>query len=207
RIMNPDGSEAPMCGNGVRCLAKFAADRGIARHRLSIETLAGMIYADVKGERVKARMVEPTDLKLNFEIRVRGRKERLNFVNTGVPHAVKMVDFVSRCDVDGLGAAIRRHPYFAPHGANVDFVSLRKDGALDVRTYERGVEGETLACGTGSTAAALVFAAQKNLKSPVLVYTKSGETLKIYFSRAGIGFFGVYLEGRIIKTFEGSAAL
>ena len=207
RILNPDGSEAEMCGNGVRCLAKFAVDHRITGPRLSIETLAGTIYAKVKGDSVKAKMLEPKDLRLDFEIRVNGHRERLSSIDTGVPHAVKRVDSVSSSDVEGLGETIRRHEYFAPRGTNVDFVSLRKGNAIDVRTYERGVEGETLACGTGSTAAALVTAATKNLKSPVQVHTKGGETLKVYFSKAGTRFHDVYLEGRIQKSFEGRIEL
>ena len=207
RILNPDGSEAEMCGNGVRCLAKFAVDHRITGPKLSIETPAGTIYAEVRGDFVKAKMLEPKDLRLNFEIRVNGHKELLSFVNTGVPHAVKRVDSVSNCDVEGLGGTIRHHEHFAPRGTNVDFVSLRKGNAIDIRTYERGVEGETLACGTGSTAAALVTAATKNLKSPVQVHTKGGESLKVYFSKTGVRFHDVYLEGRIQKSFEGRIEL
>ena len=207
RILNPDGSEAEMCGNGVRCLAKFAVDHRITGPKLSIETPAGMIYAEVKGDSVKARMVEPQDLELNLEVRVNGHKELLNFINTGVPHAVKLVGSVSNCDVEALGGTIRRHERFAPRGTNVDFISPRKDNSIDIRTYERGVEGETLACGTGSTAAALVVAAVRNFKSPVLVHTKGGEVLKVYFSRTGVHFHNVYLEGRIQKSFEGRVGL
>ncbi len=203
RILNPDGSEAEMCGNGVRCLAKFAVDHRITGPKLSIETLAGTIYAEVKGESVKAKMVEPKDLELNFGIRVNGHNELLSFINTGVPHAIKIGGPVSDSEVETLGKMIRRHQHFAPRGTNVDFVSLRKGNTIDVRTYERGVEGETLACGTGSTAAALVAAAMKNLKSPVLVHTKGGEVLKVHFSRIGGFFHDVYLEGRIQKSFEG----
>ena len=207
RILNPDGSEAEMCGNGVRCLAKFVADHRITGSKLSIETLAGTVYAEVKGNTVKAKMVDPKDIKLNFEIQVNGHKESLSFINTGVPHAIKIVSSVSDCDVEKLGERIRRHEYFAPRGTNVDFVSVKKNNGIEVRTYERGVEAETLACGTGSTAAALVTAAVKNLKSPVMVHTKGGEVLKIYFSKTGRVFRDVYLEGRILKSFEGKVVL
>ncbi len=207
RIINPDGSEAEMCGNGVRCVAKFAVENKVTGPKLSIETLAGIIYAEVKNDIVKAKMIDPKDLKLNMDIRLNGHSEHLNFINTGVPHAIKMMATVSNCDVDKLGEAIRYHSHFAPRGTNVDFVSLRKGNAIDVRTYERGVEGETLACGTGSTASALVAAAIKNLKSPILVHTKGGEVLKIYFSRTRMMFHDVYLEGKIQKTFEGRVSL
>ncbi|OIO36969.1 MAG: diaminopimelate epimerase [Candidatus Omnitrophica bacterium CG1_02_46_14] len=207
RLWNPDGSEAEMCGNGVRCLAKFAVDKHVTGSKLSIETPAGTIYAEVKGLSVKAKMIAPKDLKLNFRIGIKGRKELLNFINTGVPHAVKLVGSVDSCDVLGLGETIRHHDYFAPRGTNVDFVSLRKGSAIDIRTYERGVEGETLACGTGSTAAALVTATLKNLKSPVSVHTHGGEVLKVYFSKRGMAFHEVYLEGRIQCSFEGGVKI
>ena len=207
RLWNPDGSEAEMCGNGVRCLAKFAVDKHVTGPKLSIETPAGTIYAEVKGLSVKAKMIAPKDLKLNFRIGIKGRKELLNFINTGVPHAVKLVGSVDSCDVLGLGETIRHHDYFAPRGTNVDFVSLRKGSAIDIRTYERGVEGETLACGTGSTAAALVTATLKNLKSPVSVHTHGGEVLKVYFSKRGMAFHEVYLEGRIQCSFEGGVKI
>ena len=207
RIFNPDGSEAEMCGNGVRCVAKFAVTHKIKKSALSIETLAGIIEAEARGNIVKAKLVKPKALKLNFSLQVNGRNEILNFIDTGVPHAVKVLDSLEGVDVDEWGSQIRRHPYFAPRGTNANFVSLGSQNKIEVRTYERGVEGETLSCGTGSTAAALVVAALKGLKSPVLVLTKGGETLKVYFSKKGSEFFNVYLEGPVQTTFEGRVAL
>ena len=207
RIFNSDGSEAEMCGNGVRCLAKFSADQKITGPKLSIETLAGIIYAEVREGVVRAKMMNPKDFKPKFQVGVNGHSEELNFINTGVPHAVKFVRSVAECDVAGLGRTIRHHKHFAPRGTNVNFVALKTGNAIDIRTYERGVEDETLACGTGSTAGALVAAAVKNLKSPVRVYTRGGEILKIYFSKDKTGFREVYLEGRIEKKFEGRVTL
>lgn len=207
RIFNPDGSEAEMCGNGVRCIAKFAADHKIAKSKLSIETLAGLITAQVQGEGVKAKLVDPKELRTGLEVEVGGKSERLHFIDTGVPHAVLVVDSLAHCDVEGLGRAIRYHERFAPRGTNVDFISIRGKQAVEVRTYERGVEDETLSCGTGSTAGALVAAALNDLKSPVLVYTKGGETLRIYFTRKGGRFSDVYLEGKVQKSFEGRVSL
>ncbi len=207
RIFNPDGSEAEMCGNGVRCAAKFASDHKITKARLSIETLAGVIAADVTGDVVKARLMDPKDLRLNLLIDVKGRKEKLHFINTGVPHAVKWVNSVGPYDAAGLGREIRFHEYFAPKGTNVNFISALNGNAIDVRTYERGVEAETLACGTGSTAAALVAAALKGFKSPVKTRTAGGEILKVYFSRTENGFSDVYLEGKVSTHFEGRVAI
>ena len=128
-------------------------------------------------------------------------------LKTGVPHAVKVLNSLDSTDVQGLGKEIRFHEHFAPRGTNVDFISIRSSSGIDIRTYERGVEAETLSCGTGSTAGALVAAALKNLRPPVSVRTQSGETLKIYFSRNGNEFFDVYLEGRVRKTFEGRVSV
>lgn len=207
RIFNPDGSEAEMCGNGVRCIARFAADHKITKSKLSIETLAGLITAEVRGDVVKAKLMDPRGLRTGLEVEVSGKNERVHFIDTGVPHAVLVVDSLAHCDVEGLGRAIRFHERFAPRGTNVDFISIRGKQAVEVRTYERGVEDETLSCGTGSTAGALVAAALEDLKSPVLVYTKGGETLKIYFTRKKEGFTGVYLEGKVQTSFEGRVSL
>lgn len=209
RIFNPDGSEAEMCGNGVRCLAKFAADKKITRERLSIETPAGIITARIKpGAVVNARLMEPGDLKLNLEIDLNGGRKNLSFINTGVPHAVWVVDSLEGVDVVTLGAAVRTHPHFAPRGTNVNFISFGKPkGSIAIRTYERGVENETLSCGTGSTAGALVAAALKGLASPVKVKTESGEILTVYFSKKGGRFHDVHLEGPVAVNFEGSVNL
>ena len=206
RILNPDGSEAEMCGNGVRCLAKFASDARITGSKLSIETLAGTIYAEVRGDIVKAKMIEPKDLNLDIKIALNGHRESVGFVNTGVPHVVQFVKNLEKLDVQALGKTIRFHEHFKPRGANANFVSMGPLNTLNIRTYERGVEGETQACGTGSTAASIVAAASKNLKSPVRVKTQSGEMLKVYFSRLGNQFHDVYLEGKIQTIFEGRIA-
>lgn len=209
RIFNPDGSEAEMCGNGVRCLAHFAVKKGLGarRSRLTIETPAGVIEAEVRGDVVKAKLPDPRGLRLNLRVAVQGHRRSLNFIDTGVPHAVLMVGSLDRCDVGTLGRQIRTHRFFRPRGTNVDFVSMGSGREIAVRTYERGVEDETLSCGTGSTASALVAAALKGLRSPVRVRTASGETLKVYFTKTRAGFREVYLEGRVQTCFEGSIAL
>lgn len=207
RIFNPDGSEAEMCGNGVRCLAKFAAQARIAGTTHSIETMAGRIEAQVRGDIVKAKMITPRSLKLNVSVEVDGRKHLLHLIDTGVPHAVQVSDRVAQVEVNRLGRALRRHKYFSPKGTNVDFISIGKDGSVEIRTYERGVEAETLACGTGSTAAALIAATLKGLDSPVSVKTRGGGILKIYFKKKNSGFEQVYLEGKVIDCFEGRVNL
>lgn len=211
RIFNPDGSEAEMCGNGVRCLAKFAVDKKIAKNKLSVETLAGLITAEVRQNTVKAKLMDPKDLSLGLSLNVNGGPKSLNFINTGVPHTVIVTESLEKAPVDSMGREIRFHSQFAPRGTNVNFISFQKTGAssnaIAIRTYERGVESETLACGTGSTAGALVAAALKGLKSPVSVKTEGGETLKVYFSKKDEKFYDVYLEGPVAVNFEGRVGL
>ena len=207
RLFNSDGSEAEMCGNGVRCLAQYAVQQKIAKKKLSIETLAGVIHAEINGDNVKAKMVDPKDLKSALKITTGHEIHELHFINTGVPHVVKFVEDLEHCDVKNLGRQIRQHAAFAPKGTNVNFVFLSSEHSLNVRTYERGVEDETLACGTGSTASALVAAAVKNAKSPVSVRTRSGEILKIHFLQKGVQFSNVVLEGKVKKSFEGRVSL
>lgn len=203
RFFNADGSEVEMCGNGGRCAARFAHLAGIAGPRMAFRTAAGLIRAEVAGERVKLEMTRPRDIRLDFELRVNGRALTASSLNTGVPHVVVAVDDLEAVDVVGLGRAIRYHEMFAPAGTNANFVRP-EGGAVHIRTYERGVEGETLACGTGSIAAALVMALKGKAVSPTEVKTRGGEVLRIHFVREGAGFREVYLEGGAAYVFEGS---
>ena len=207
RILNPDGSEADMCGNGVRCLARFAVDKKIAKNSHRIETGAGIIEAAVNGAVVKAHLTDPKNFRGAVELDVEGRKEKIHFIDTGVPHAVIFDPELDRAAVDSRGREVRVHEHFAPKGTNVNFVKVNRDGSIAVRTYERGVESETLACGTGSTASALVSASLEGLKSPVKVHTSGGEILKVYFKHERGRWSGVYLEGLVQTTFEGSVIL
>ena len=208
RIFNSDGSEADMCGNGVRCLARFANDRKVARQRLSIESGAGIIQAEVKKNGiVKVRLSDPKDLDLDFSIAAAGRHFDAHFINTGVPHTVIPVEDVRKADVQKWGEAVRYHARFAPRGTNANFIQFLGPGRIAARTYERGVEGETLSCGTGSAASALVAAAVKNYSSPVKIETKSGQTLTIHFTRDSGSFRDVYLEGPVTVCFEGRVSV
>ncbi len=203
RYFNADGSEADMCGNGIRCLAKFAVDKKIAKPKHTIETPAGIYNLEVKKNIVRVQMVEPSDLKLHIPILVDGNKYDASFINTGVPHAVLMVKDLEAVDVDGLGRKIRFHEAFKPKGANVNFVKLGHGSNIEARIYERGVEAETLASGTGATASALIAVLHMNMKSPVKVHTRSGEVITIYFKRAGTHFLDVEMEGPVTTSFEG----
>jgi diaminopimelate epimerase len=203
RIFNSDGSEAEMCGNGSRCAALYAKARRITPKEMTIETLAGTLNASVKGEDVKVRLTNPRDMALGVCLNIGGTEHELCFVNTGVPHAVYFMDDVEKADVKGLGAAIRYNEAFAPRGTNADFVEIVDKRNIKVRTYERGVEDETLACGTGSVASALLSAECANMASPVTVQTRSGEKLKVHFERSGGVFKDVYLEGKARLVYEG----
>jgi diaminopimelate epimerase len=175
-------------------------------------TMAGIIEAEVNGERVKVRMTRPHSLAIDLSLQADDRPFCLHFINTGVPHVVCFMEDESNleaADVFHWGRAFRFHPHFQPAGTNVNFALVRDAHHMAIRTYERGVEAETLACGTGSIASALVAAAKRLAESPVEIETRSGETLTIYFDaagrdevRGGVGFTDVYLEGDAKVVYE-----
>lgn len=188
RIINDDGSEAEMCGNGARCMAVYIAHKfAVVPEVFTMETLAGAIHASVEGEVASVQLSDPKDYRPNVEIKFGEQKLTGHFINTGVPHTIIFVQGLGECDVNGLGRVIREHKVFAPKGTNVNFVEKVKDGIVALRTYERGVEAETLACGTGSVASAIVaylqdqkkLTAQKGVGMKVV--TKSGEVLDVSF--------------------------
>ena len=203
RFFNADGSEAEMCGNGARCAARFAFLNGIAGASLSFETIAGTIHAEVNGASVKTQLSRPGNLQLNQELAVDGAAFTMHSINTGVPHAVIFVEDLDGVPIKELGAKIRFHEHFQPAGTNVNFISIGPDGSIGIRTYERGVEDETLACGTGSVAAALVCIAMGRAASPVLVKTRGGEQLKVYAEPAAPPFAQAYLEGGASLIYTG----
>jgi diaminopimelate epimerase len=204
RYYNRDGGEAEMCGNGARCFARFANHIAGPLTKLSFETPAGVIGAAIEGELVCLQMSEPRDLKLNVDLDVAGQKIRVHFINSGVPHVVLPVDKIDNVDVAKLGAAIRRHELFSPLGANVNFIEKRGPRAIAIRTYERGVEEETLACGTGVVASALIFAAIENAAGPVRVLVRGGDELQVGFEKNGPQFKSATLTGPADFVFEGA---
>lgn len=181
RFFNADGSEAEMCGNGARCVARFAYMHGIAAARMQFETLAGIIDATVADTQVTIRMTSPHSFRFDRQVEVGGQLLMVHSVDTGVPHAVIFVDDIESTDVVGLGRQLRHHPVFAPAGTNVNFVGRSGDG-LAIRTYERGVEDETMACGTGVVAGALIAAAKGMADSPVAMVTSGGIALTVQFT-------------------------
>jgi diaminopimelate epimerase len=202
RFFNADGSEAEMCGNGGRCAARFAWLKGIASSNLTFETLAGILSAEVDGKRVKLELTKPHGLKLDETLLVEGQEKICSSINTGVPHAVLFSEDIERVDVVRIGRMIRYHPHFAPSGTNVNFFRVENSSRLSIRTYERGVEDETLACGTGAVASALIAALKGRVKSPVSVKTRGGEVLLVYFEIKGEGVEKVFLEGDVHIIYE-----
>jgi diaminopimelate epimerase len=205
RFFNSDGSIPEMCGNGARCAARFAYVNSIAKSDMKFETLAGIVSASIKDQRVKVEMPDTVvQLEAGYEIQLKTGKIVAWSLNTGVPHVVIQVDNVNNVDVFRLGREIRNHKEFAPDGTNVNFISRLQDHTNMMRTYERGVENETLACGTGAIASALVIAYTGDLNSPVTIQTRSKNNLCIYFRKQDNRFSDIYLEGdaRIIYRAE-----
>jgi len=204
RIFNPDGSEAEMCGNGSRCIALYALNKGIVKTEMTIDTIAGTLNASVKGDIVKVKLPDPKDIKWNFCVMINKCPYKLNFVDTGVPHVVHFVDDLDKVDVKKMGSHIRNHGEFSPEGTNADFVKVADKHNIKIRTYERGVEDETLACGTGAVASAIISAESEKMASPVNVETRSGEKLKVYFEMIDGEFKNVYLEGKAGLVYDGA---
>lgn len=203
RYYNSDGGEAEMCGNGARCFALLArAVSGRKGNVLRIQTQAGLVTLQIRGQEVQVSMTEPTRLRLGKKVVVAGRKVVVDFLNTGVPHAVLFVRSVRSVDVAQLGRAIRYHSAFAPSGTNVNFVEIGRGNRIHVRTYERGVEGETLACGTGVVASSILSNLRRGLRSPILVTTRGGDHLRVGFSMVNGQARKVTLQGpaRIVYT-------
>ena len=189
RIINADGSEAEMCGNGARCMAAYIVARKTPSKSLfGMETIAGEILAEAEGETARVRLSPPVDYRPSVAVRIRGRVIHVAYIDTGVPHVVVPVAGLKEIDVRGLGRLIRYHAKFKPRGANVNFVERLGPRLIEARTYERGVEDETKACGTGSVACALVtylrdHPEEKNTKQARMnVRTAGGEILEVRFT-------------------------
>ena len=195
RFFNSDGSIAEMCGNGARCVARFAYLNDIAGPNMSFETLAGIVEAQVIGDRAKVKMTDPAAFKTDDTIHLKNGPLSIFSINTGVPHVVIVKQQIDDVNVVEMGREIRFHEQFSPAGTNVNFASHITDNTIAIRTYERGVEDETLACGTGAAACAIVMAHKMKIGSPINVLTQSGGYLKIFFKEKEGKYYDVYLEG------------
>jgi diaminopimelate epimerase len=206
---NADGSYGGMCGNGGRCIARYAVLKGIAPRNHGFEALKHVYAARVKGSGVELTMKDPQELDLKRSIRVHGKLVKVNFVNTGSPHAVIFCNALGRgralrsIDVAELGSEIRHHAAFKPSGTNASFVERARGNSIRIRTYERGVEAETMACGTGSIACAIVASRLWKLKPPIVVVAESGKRLKVDFVDDGTRISNVRLSGPAVICFYG----
>ncbi|MEW6235135.1 MAG: diaminopimelate epimerase [Candidatus Omnitrophota bacterium] len=178
---NSDGSRAEMCGNASRCAARLAYELGIAPAEHTLGTDAGPVHARVFPDsgQVEVQLMPAIDMKLNLEIEAEGKTLHAHFVTAGVPHAVVYCDPVGEVDIKKMGPALRYHNAFAPEGANANFVQVKDKNHLLLRTYERGVEAETYACGTGACAAAFISRALGLTDESVIVTTTGGEQLTV----------------------------
>jgi len=204
RFFNPDGSEVDMCGNGARCVARLAFDIGAAPAVMKFDTGAGVIAAEMIGSRVRLSMTPPKDWRLNALLDVEGAKRAYGFVNSGVPHVVMPAADLDAEDVARTGAAVRYHKDFAPRGTNANFIQVTGPSSLRIRTYERGVEAETLACGTGMVAAGLVAGRMGWVKPPVNITCASGDVLEVNFVLTADGAERVTLLGPAAYVFAGT---
>jgi len=207
RFLNPDGTEVEMCGNGSRCAAAFAHAIGAAGRAMTMETMCGLMDAELVDMGVKVWMPEPTRKTYGLVVNACGRSFTGDFLNTGVPHYVVAVDDLAAVDVTGWGRALRQHPVFDPEGTNVDFVTYRAPDQLSMRTYERGVEGESGACGTGAVACAVAAVERLGLTLPIRARTPAGYELIIGGDWRDHKCTGLTLTGPTRTVFAGEIEL
>ena len=205
---NADGSVAAMCGNGSRCFARYIQKvTGTKKEEITFETLAGVITGRFYGERVTVNLTKPKDLRIGDKVALKGGTAEVHFCNTGVEHAVLIVKDADQCMVQSIGSEIRYHQHFAPRGTNANFVQILGPNSIRVRTYERGVEGETLACGTGVSASALVTARLHKFTSPIKIQVQGGDILEVSFDEKDGEFSNVKLNGPADFVFEGTVEI
>jgi diaminopimelate epimerase len=208
RFLNPDGTEVDMCGNGARCAAWFAHKIGAAPRSMTMETSCGLLDAEILDDcNVKVWMPEPTARSYGIKISVDGQMIEGDYINTGVPHFVVHTESPEAVDIDNLGRAIRLHAAFAPEGVNVDFVALRESNRLSMRTYERGVEAESGACGTGAVAAAITAVEAHAGTLPITVRTSGGFMLNIDADWRNNRCTGLTLTGPVREVYQGAIDL
>jgi diaminopimelate epimerase len=208
RIFNADGKEASMCGNGLRCLIQWISTlENEKRDVYHIEVMHNILQACFVEDDISIDMGTPQDIQWNTLVEFESQKLLFHYLNTGVPHAVLFGECIDSIPLKQLGPYIRNHPLWGPQGCNVTLAERIGLQELKIRTYERGVEAETLACGTGATAAVLAAAHQYQVTSPVVVQTLSGEHLIIKFDKKKQEFFSVSMRGPARCTFKGTTIL
>jgi len=208
RIFNSDGGEVEMCGNGARCCAYYHFLKTGSR-KMRFTTKAGVMEAAAsKSGMVKLGMPPPSGTSLDMLLKIGADPISVSYINTGVPHAVIETDRVNSLDVENIGRTLRHHREFAPEGTNVDFAEVTGPSEIKMRTYERGVEGETLACGTGAVACAVITGLKGKTSPPVNIETRGGDILKVHFKMTDSEdllsrVYDVKLEGRVRVVFKG----
>ena len=204
-FFNPDGTEADLCGNGARCVAAFAREIGVVKApAMTFETRAGLVDAEVaENGAVKVWMPEPKNRRYGLQVKVGDRFVAGDYVEAGVPHFIVPCENIASVDVEGLGRALRLSDAFAPNGTNVDFVQFIPAHKALIRTYERGVEAESGACGTGAVATAVVAVETKKMSLPIHVRTAQGYTLTVDGDWRHAKSTGFTLTGPVKKVFEG----
>lgn len=207
RIFNADGSEAEMCGNGARCLMKYLNQLEGGKNSYSIETLGGNIVLSKDKDQVCVSMPTPKDISWSIRLEVKGNPQTVHHLDTGVPHLVMFVNDLNSAEWMEMAPLMRAHPMFHPSGANVNFVKVLDEKRISVRTYERGVEAETPACGTGAVASALAAAKVYGLKGPITALPRSNDPLAISFSFQAEGYANVTLKGSVSEVFQGTLDL
>lgn len=207
RIFNSDGSEAEMCGNGLLCFVKWLCNMGCKKPSIRIEVKDAILITRQIDEKIQIEMHSPKKTQWNIPITYENQKLIAHSIDTGVPHAVFFTEDVEKVDILQIGAHVRNHSLWGLNGTNVTFAQVLGEQKLKIRTFERGVEGETLACGTGATAAALAAAHQKCCLSPITVGTRSGQELWVEFSFEENFFSNVNLTGSARCIFFGEIDL
>lgn len=204
RIFNADGSEADMCGNGIRCLAQFIRTLGWQKETCSIETSAGLYSCRFIEEDVEITMQLPKILQRQLPVPLKEKVVTISLIESGVPHAVMLVENWNEVDVLHMGREIRLHTIFNPHGVNATFARMDNSGEIEVRTYERGVENETKACGTGAASAAFLAWKELGVKGPIRMLTSSKVVLLFDFKENSNE---MRMLGPAKKVFEGTLDL
>lgn len=207
RILNSDGSEAEMCGNGLRCFVKWLANLGFIKNPLAIEVNDSLYKAFIDHSFVRIEMNAPTDIQWKIPVVFEEHTFEVDHINTGVPHTLLFVDAIETIDLIKIGRFLRFHPLWVPKGTNVTVIQEIEPSHYRIRTYERGVEGETLACGTGAVAAALAATRQGVVRGPVTMHTQSGERLFVDFIVKENCFSNVALTGPAKCMHEGEIEL
>jgi diaminopimelate epimerase len=202
---NADGSLGGMCGNGGRCAAFYARSLGLTAQPLRFEALDFVYQAEFVADTVRLSMKDPADIARSILVQLPDGPLTVHGIDTGSPHIVTFVKDLGGVSVDKMGRTLREHPRFAPKGTNVNFVQRLEDGGVAMRTYERGVEAETLACGTGSIASAVIAHLEFGLKPPIRVRTWSSQYLDVDFKSQGCQITDVKLQGPAVSVFAGTA--